>query len=230
MNLAENESLALKQVQHLFPEIDNELSVDLLRLKKDFLIKKGEFLFKAGSQFNSFYFIIDGKIKLSKISLDAREKVLALLGANDIISDAESQMNLSAYALTDVKGFEIDSSDISELIEKHPKFLLSLYKRSEMSRIKTLDKLSQNLSKSVRTKVIFLLSDFATNHSRETSYGLRLELPLTREEMSSMIGVATESFIRVLGELKSEKVIGVSGKTIIFLRPELLMEASNKKS
>ncbi|MBY0518547.1 MAG: Crp/Fnr family transcriptional regulator [Bacteriovoracaceae bacterium] len=216
MNSSENESLTLKQAQHLFPDIDDQTLVDVLRLKRAVAIKKGEFLFKAGSRVSGLHCILSGKLKLSKTSLDGRENVVSVLGANDILAELESQMNLSAFALTDVKALQIVSHDLSELVEKSPKFLLSLYKRSEQSRVKTLDKLSQNLSKSVRSKVMYLLSDFAENHSLETSYGLRLELPLTREEMSSMIGVATETFIRVLAELKNEKIIGVSENYYLF--------------
>ncbi len=230
MNGPENESLELKQVQHLFPEVEDQILVDVIRKKKNLLVRKGECLFKAGSEVSGVYCIMSGKLKLTKLSQGGRENVLAVLGSSDIVSEFESRMNLSAFALIDVKAFLIESKDIAELIEKSPKLLLALYRRSESNRVKTLDKISQNLSKSVRAKVMYLLSEFAENHSVVTSYGLRLDLPLTREEMSSMIGVATETFIRILADLKNEKIIGVSGKTIIFLRPDLLKEVSNGKS
>ncbi|MBS7321704.1 MAG: winged helix-turn-helix domain-containing protein, partial [Myroides sp.] len=45
-----------------------------------------------------------------------------------------------------------------------------------------------------------------------------LNLQLTREEIASMVGTATESCIRLLAELKKENLIDLKGKKIKILQ------------
>ena len=56
--------------------------------------------------------------------------------------------------------------------------------------------------------LLFLEETFSTT---EDGY---IDIQLSREEISSIIGTATESAIRLLSELKKEKIINFKGKNI----------------
>ena len=54
-----------------------------------------------------------------------------------------------------------------------------------------------------------------------------LQISLTREELANTVGTATESIIRLLSELKQEKMIDLDGKKIKIINlPELTKVAN----
>jgi CRP-like cAMP-binding protein len=54
-----------------------------------------------------------------------------------------------------------------------------------------------------------------------------LNISLTREEIASLVGTATESVIRLLSEFKSDKFIDINGRKIRILNEERLRKLSN---
>jgi len=69
----------------------------------------------------------------------------------------------------------------------------------------------------VRERVAGLLIYLSQNFGNQTDDGLRLEIKLTRDEMASIVGTATETLIRFLSEFKEEGLI-VQDKKIIIIK------------
>ena len=70
----------------------------------------------------------------------------------------------------------------------------------------------------------YLLIYLSERYGVDTQDGRRLGVHLSREEMASMLGIATETLIRELSQLKEEGIIEQEGKAIILLEPETLQE------
>ena len=62
---------------------------------------------------------------------------------------------------------------------------------------------------------------------RSTQDARKLNIKLTREEMASMIGTATETLIRFMSELREEGLITQQGKTILITDEEGLINHAN---
>lgn len=60
----------------------------------------------------------------------------------------------------------------------------------------------------------------------EASFGKNdqgfIDIQLSREELANMVGTATESLIRMLGEFKKEGIISTTGKNIEILNTQML--------
>jgi hypothetical protein len=69
--------------------------------------------------------------------------------------------------------------------------------------------------------------------SLEKTFGIkeddrtRLDIKLTREEIASMVGTASETVIRFITEFKDEGLIEQEGKTIYIINQEKLLEFAN---
>jgi len=102
--------------------------------------------------------------------------------------------------------------------------------------LKVIEKLSGDLKnseqrlvsisqKTVRERIaealLLLKEQFGMNGNSE------LDINLTRREIGDIAGVATETTIRTLSELKQDKVIEFVGKKIIILDLPRLIEAAN---
>ncbi len=54
-----------------------------------------------------------------------------------------------------------------------------------------------------------------------------ITLKLTREELASLVGTATETLIRMMSEFKQEEIIDQNGKNIIIKDASKLLEFAN---
>ncbi len=70
-------------------------------------------------------------------------------------------------------------------------------------------------NKNVRERVAYLLLDLNKRFGADSSEGRRLNIQLSREDMASMLGIATETLIREISQLREEGIIEQDGKTII---------------
>lgn len=59
------------------------------------------------------------------------------------------------------------------------------------------------------------------------SDGITIDLRITREEIANLVGTATETAIRLLSEMKNEKVVGLEGKKIQILDATQLVRIAN---
>ncbi|MFH1321488.1 MAG: helix-turn-helix domain-containing protein, partial [Bacteroidota bacterium] len=57
--------------------------------------------------------------------------------------------------------------------------------------------------------------------------GVTLNVSMTREEIASMVGTATETVIRMFSDLQKEKLIGLNVRKIKILDHPALVKAAN---
>ena len=76
--------------------------------------------------------------------------------------------------------------------------------------------------KNVREKLSELFLILKDSHGSMENGKIKLNIKLTREEMASLIGTATETLIRILSEFKSEGIIEQNGKTLLITDEEKL--------
>ena len=69
--------------------------------------------------------------------------------------------------------------------------------------------------------LLFLVNDFGLDSDNF------LNISLTREELSNIVGTATESVIRLLSEFKSDKLVELNGRKIKIINTKGLEKISN---
>ncbi|TDE30399.1 MULTISPECIES: Crp/Fnr family transcriptional regulator [Flavobacterium] len=194
----------------------NEL-VHLAECKTSRTIKKGEVIFEEGENVNGIFCIKDGVCKLTKLSPNGKDHIVKLvtkgelLGQRSMISD--EPVNLSAVALEDMEVCFIPKSEVMSFFDKNNQFSMNVMK-TICGDLKEADDLMVNLAqKNVKDRLavtlLYLQDTFGKNEDNS------LKVQLSRDELASMIGTATESCIRLLSEFKKLGLIELSGKKII---------------
>ncbi|MCK0160821.1 Crp/Fnr family transcriptional regulator [Allomuricauda sp. F6463D] len=179
-------------------------------------IKKGEPIFEEGDKLNGVYCVRDGVSKLSKLSANGKDQIVKLatkgevLGQRSVIS--EESTNLSAVAIDDMEVCFIPKESINNTLQKNPNFTLEVLRHMAHD-LKEADDVIVNISqKTVKQRMAeaFL---YLKNNFGEDEDGF-LALTLTREDISNVVGTATESAIRIISEFKKKGLIHASGKKI----------------
>lgn len=191
--------------------------VKLSNCKTSHIIKKGEVIFEEGENVNGIYCIKDGICKLTKLSANGKDHIVKLvtkgelLGQRSMISD--EPVNLSAVALEDMQVCFIPKSEVMGYFDKNNQFSMNVMK-SICGDLKDADDHMVNLAqKTVKERLaetlLYLHDTFGENEDNS------LKVQLSRDELASMIGTATESCIRLLSDFKKLGLIELTGKKIV---------------
>ncbi len=213
----------------------NKLTIDELNLlnyeKICQIFKKGTIIYNEGSRISGCYCIHEGIIKLFKIGSEGREHIIRFAKKGDIIGYRSLISNdfacHTAKVLEDAKVCFIPGEILFKLLENNSKFALEMLKLScsELGEANAfITDIAQKTVRERLAEVLIILKD---------SFGLdeenHLQIVLTREELGNIIGTATESVIRLLGEFKDHGLIEINGRKIKILDAKALQRISNKK-
>jgi CRP-like cAMP-binding protein len=182
-------------------------------------VRKGEAIFMEGENVKGVFCIKEGVCKMTKLSANGKDQIVKLtqkgelLGQRSLISDEPA--NLSAIAVEDMEVCFIPKSEILGFFNKNNDFSMGVMK-TVCGDLKdaddTLVDLAQkNVKERLAQTLLYLEGKFGVLGDQS------LRLRLSREEIASITGTATESCIRLLSEFKKLGLIELNGKKITIL-------------
>jgi CRP-like cAMP-binding protein len=196
--------------------LSKEELVKMSNCKTSKIIRKGETIFSEGETINGVFCVKDGVCKMTKLSTNGRDQIVhlvkkgELLGQRSMLSDEPA--NLSAVAIEDMQVCFIPKKEMLDFFNENSRFSMSMMK-SICGGLKEADNILVNMAqKTVKERLACTLLYLEDNFGIHADKSLKVQL--SREEIASMIGTATESCIRLLSELNKSGSIALTGKKI----------------
>ncbi len=197
--------------------LSKEELVRMANCKTSRIVRKGETIFTEGENINGVFCVKDGVCKMTKLSSNGRDQIVhlvkkgELLGQRSMISDEPA--NLSAIALEDMQVCFIPKSEMLAFFNENNRFSMNVMK-TICGDLREADNFMVDMAqKTVKERLahtlLYLEDEFGINTDKT------LKLQLSREEIASMIGTATESCIRLLSDFNKSGLIELNGKKII---------------
>ncbi len=184
--------------------------------KTSHTFKKGDVIFDEGENLKGIYCLRYGIAKLSKLSTNGKDQIIKFVSDGEVLGQrsviSREPANLRAVAINDIDSCFIPKNLILNNLENNPNFSLEIL-QNLAHELKEADDVIVNISqKPVKNRIAETLL-----HLKD-SFGVDQEgfmiIQLSREDISNIVGTATESCIRMLSELKKEGFIVTSGKRI----------------
>ena len=180
---------------------------------------KGEAIFKEGNYARGLYCVNKGKVKLSKMGTSGKEQIIRfategdVLGYNSMLS--KKPLGSTAIALEDAAVCFIPAKQFFELLKVEPNFSLQLLELTSKQWNQASSLITDMAQKTTKQRLAEMLLWLKETFGLDTNDCI--DVKLSREEIANMVGTATEAVIRLLGELKKEKLIDLQGKRIKLL-------------
>lgn len=201
--------------KHLTTSEVEYLSLD----KKVSTYKKNIFIYHEGNRITGCYIVIKGILKIFKTGIDGKEQIIRFARPYDVI--AFRSVLSGELACTTAKTLEdctlcyIPQENLVHLIKNNGNFSLALLQLACRELGEANEYITDIAQKTVRERLaeilIHLKEDFGVDSEQN------LQISLTREELSNIVGTATESVIRLLSEFKNDKIIDITGRKIKIL-------------
>lgn len=194
--------------------------IHLANCKDSVTVKKGEVIFNEGDVMNGVYCIKEGTCKLVKMNSNGKDTIIKLITKGELLGQTsiltEEKSTLSAIAVDDMRVCFIPKSEILGFIDNNKSFSLEVTKNVCQNLNDAINFAVNHTHKTVKERLAISLLEILNSAGTDNEGYLNLQL--TREEIASMVGTATESCIRLLAELKKENLIDLKGKKIKILQ------------
>lgn len=187
-------------------------------------IKKKQLIYSEGDEPIKFYFLKSGKVKTYQSNNDGKEFITYLYNSGDFFGHIaiieNTEYKESAEALTDCEIVGIPKQDFLELITRNQSVANDFIKLLANNIQEKETQLAQMAYNSLRKRTadsLIMLSKKYKDDSQEN-----FAIKISRDDLASMVGTATESLIRTLSEFKADKMIEITGSEIKIIDPKRL--------
>lgn len=182
---------------------------------------KGQYIFREGDPTEYFHIVKEGSVKCVKSSLDGKECTLKVLMPGDLFCcDASAFDGAShpgtAQPMGDVSVLRMKKEAYFKMLRANPDAAMEvirylgnrLNEAQEKAKVLALDSADQRLAS--------LLVSLAERSGVQDSNGIRLTVRLTRQDMANMVGVTTETAIRIMARFKRDRLVsGTAARLVI---------------
>ncbi|MGM0945507.1 MAG: Crp/Fnr family transcriptional regulator [Bacteroidota bacterium] len=193
--------------------------------------RKGQILYYEGTKPLGIFCINAGVVKVYKTASNGKEQIVHLAQKGDFLGYAallgEENYTNSAMIVEDAKICFIPKEAFLNTLLSNTQFFKRVTKQLSHELGIMEGKLTDATQKSIRERLAFVLLHLASSYGVEGGDSKRIDLVLSREEIASIVGTATESIIRLLSEFKKDKLIELEGKKIIIKDPRGLARLSD---
>ncbi len=191
--------------------------------------KKKQVIYTEGNHPSRLFYVQKGKVKTYKRNDDGKELIIGLYNEGDFLGYIPLMEGRTyretAEALDDTELAIIPRSEFEELLGSNPavmkKFIGILARNLDDKEEQLLALAYNSLRKKVADTIITLNKKYNTENSTD------FLIDLSRENLAAIAGVAKESLIRMLSELKDEKLIELEGSKIKILNYQKLVNMFN---
>ena len=194
--------------------------------------EKGQYIFRQGDPTEYFHIVKEGSVKCVKSSLDGKECTLKVLMPGDLFCcDASAFDGAShpgtAQPMGDVSVLRMKKEAYFKMLRANPDAAMEvirylgnrLNEAQEKAKVLALDSADQRLAS--------LLVGLAERSGVQDSNGIRLSVRLTRQDMANMVGVTTETAIRIMARFKKDGLVsGTAARLVVRDLPRLKHLAS----
>lgn len=178
---------------------------------------KGSMLFHEGKIPTSVYFVLSGKLKLYTTDLQGREQIVHLASSGDLMGYRAvlggDSFSCSAAALEDSMILTVPKDIFLNVLDADPEFSFAVIRLLTQELRDAEHHLAGLARKSVRARLAEVMLILADKFGYEPD-GETINISLSREEMASLVGTATETVIRLIHALRDEGLLATNGKKI----------------
>ena len=194
---------------------------------------KGEIIFHEGAFPVGIFFVVEGMTKKFKMDSEGREQIIYIAGPGELIGYhailSEDRYPDSAAALERSSILFIPKEDFLEVLAKSNTMSRKLLKTLSHEFMVLINNLTLVARRSVKERLALQLIVLREKDKSNSRGGSAIEINLSRDDLSNLIGTTRENVVRILTQFEKEGILRRKGRKIIVQKVKKLVEISNYK-
>jgi CheY-like chemotaxis protein len=191
---------------------------------KVFHYSKGDIIYEEGNNSNFIFLIRKGVVKNFKFDQDGKELTTNLYQEDELFGYTSFIQNIpyqeSATAIQDTELVGVSKQELKDVLDNNHKITLELIQLLTDDLSGARDQLLDMAYSSVNKKTASTILRFAEKLNNKSGEAIRI----SRNDLASVAGIATETLIRTLSSFKKDGLIEIEARNIKILDIERLRQ------
>jgi CRP-like cAMP-binding protein len=188
--------------------------------------RRGATLMNQGEAPGRVLVIEEGRAKITAITEDGRELVLAFGGPGDLLGELSalggSPRVATVRALEPLSALAVASGEFEAFLDANPHVALVIL-RVVIARLRVADRQQVEFAAyQTVTRVARRLVELTERYGEQSGEGIRITLPISQEELAGWAGASREATTNALRDLRAVGLIETRRRHITVLDPEQL--------
>ena len=197
---------------------DQLLAINQIAVEKK--VNKGEAIFSEGDEGKGFYVVLEGRVKIYKVSAEGKEQILHIFGQGQPFGEvpvfAGQKFPANAQAIAKGRLLFFPRTAFVALITENPSLSLNLLAILS-SKLREFTVQIENLSlKEMPARLASYLIYLADEQQSEDA----VTLGISKGQLASILGTIPETLSRIFAKLSGQDLIRVQGPKIELLDRE----------
>ncbi|GBE40857.1 cAMP receptor protein [bacterium BMS3Bbin09] len=203
---------------------DNELK-KISAYFEETSLKNNETIFSEGDSSDRLYLLSEGNVKIVKHTAMGKDIILEVMSPGDIFGGVAVLDNkpypATAQAMKAAKIVRIRRSDLMKVMDEYPDLKLQIV-RYFSDKLRDSHEMFKNIAtERVEHRIVSLLLKLSEKVDVDAEGYKKINVPLTRQEISEMVGTTVETCIRTMSKLQKSGIIKTSDGSVSIKPAEL---------
>ena len=180
---------------------------------------------RQGEPSTTLFLVERGAMRLSAVTADGRELVIAVLGSGDVFGEAallEEPSPVEARTVGETIVVAFDAATLPLVFREAPRTGAELLRLVASRLHRTERALGDALTSDLATRIATRLRELGERHGIRRPDGIHLAIRLTQDELARMVGASREAVNRSLRGLVDADVVRTGRDGVVITDPERL--------
>ena len=213
-----------------FAGLDEAAVAEAARTGRVRRLRKGETLFYQGAEANSFYLLLQGRLKAAQTGSDGQRTVVRFLGRGEpagvlALLGPGQRYPANAVAVVDSVVLSWEGAALRRLVQCRPGIALNAMRAMGERVHDAAARLGEMAAERVERRLAHTLLRLVRQAGhREPDGAVRIDFPISRQDIAEMTGTTLHTASRVLSGWEHAGILGEGGRQRIVVRnPRALM-------
>jgi CRP-like cAMP-binding protein len=203
----------------IFSELSEADIASLARLTSHRSCPKDTVVFFENEEGDSFFIIVDGRIKVTILGDDGREVILSVLGRGDFFGEMalldNEPRSATAIAVEDTELLSLHRNDFQSVLSDNRSIMSALIRILTARLRRANHQISTLALLDVYGRVARVIVDTARDEGKRLKDGRIAFRRATHQEIANRIGTTRETVTRMLKDLERQGLIRIDGKEVV---------------
>lgn len=180
--------------------------------------KNNETIFNEGDPSDLFYIVAEGNVKIVKHTQVGKDIILEVMSPGHIFGGVAVLDNkpypATAQAMKSATIIKMSRSNLMKILEEFPDLKLEIVKYFSDKLRASHETLKNIVTERVERRIASLLLKLSEKADVDAEGYKKIDFPLTRQEISEMVGTTVETCIRTMSKFQKSGIIKTSDGSI----------------
>jgi len=204
-------------------DLDSLLSCAVLRR-----VAQGDTVFKQGESAQSFFLLLNGRVKIMPVSMDGHQFIMRLVNPGEVFGFVKailrSEYPATAQTATEVLllGWTIDAW--TNFVERHAHLNLNAMQIAGQRLGEAQLRIREMSTQFVKRRLANVVLRLAQQAGRNEGDGILIDFPISRKDIAEMTGTTLHNVSRILSSWEARGVV-TNGREKLIVRDMIRLSA-----